>query len=81
LLSPYAIIKFDLPVLINQLEYILKYVEPMAKLEISLFGPFQVPLNSLPVIHLETVKVRALLVYLAAEAVHPQPRENLAALL
>jgi DNA-binding SARP family transcriptional activator len=50
----------------------------MAKLEISLFGPFQVLLNSLPVTQFESVKVRALLAYLAAEAVHPQPRESLA---
>ncbi len=53
----------------------------MAKLEISLFGPFQVLLNSSPVTQFESVKVRALLAYLAAEAIHPQPRESLAALL
>jgi DNA-binding SARP family transcriptional activator len=53
----------------------------MAKLEISLFGPFQVQLTSSPVTQFESVKVRTLLAYLAAEAVHPQRRESLAALL
>ena len=43
----------------------------MAKLEISLFGPFQVLLNGAPVTQFESVKVRALLAYLAAEASHP----------
>jgi DNA-binding SARP family transcriptional activator len=53
----------------------------MAKLEISLFGPFQVRLNSSPVTQFRSAKVSALLVFLAAEAVHTQPRESIAALL
>ena len=53
----------------------------MAKLEVSLFGPFQVRVNNSPVTQFKSVKVRALLAYLAAEAVHLQPRESLAALL
>jgi hypothetical protein len=52
----------------------------MAKLEISLFSPYQVIVNSAPVTHIESVKVLTLLAYLAAEAVHPQPPESLAAL-
>jgi DNA-binding SARP family transcriptional activator len=53
----------------------------MAKLEISLLGPFQVQLNGAPVTAFESVKVRALLAYLAAEADRPQRRETLATLL
>jgi DNA-binding SARP family transcriptional activator len=53
----------------------------MAKMEISLFGPFQVLLNGAPVTTFESVKVRALLAFLATETNHPQPREHLAALL
>ena len=53
----------------------------MAKLEISLFGPFQVLLNGAPVTAFESVKVRALLAYLAAEAARPHRRESLAVLL
>jgi DNA-binding SARP family transcriptional activator len=53
----------------------------MAKLEISLFGPFQVLLNREPVTQFESAKVRALLAYLAAEYTHPHSRESLAALL
>jgi DNA-binding SARP family transcriptional activator len=53
----------------------------MAKLEISLIGPFQVLLNNSPVTQFESVEVRALLAYLAGEAIHPQPRESQAALL
>ena len=79
--TAYAIIKLDLPVLINQLEYVLKYVEPMAMLEVSLFGPFQASLNSSPVTQFESAKVRTLLAYLAMEAVHPHPHESLVAWL
>ena len=53
----------------------------MAKLEIFLFGPFQVLLNGAPVTQFESAKVRALLAYLAAEADRPQRREALATLL
>jgi serine/threonine protein kinase/DNA-binding SARP family transcriptional activator/predicted ATPase len=81
LFLPYAIIKFDLPVLVSKLEYVLKYVGFMAKLEISLFGPFQVLLNRAPVTQFESVKVRALLAYLAAEYERSHTRDSLAALL
>jgi predicted ATPase/DNA-binding SARP family transcriptional activator len=53
----------------------------MAKLEIFLLGPFQVLLNEASVTAFESLKVRALLAYLAAEADRPQRREALAALL
>jgi predicted ATPase/DNA-binding SARP family transcriptional activator len=53
----------------------------MAKLGISLFGPFQVLLNREPVTQFESAKVRALLAYLAAEYVRSHTRESLAALL
>ncbi|MFZ2095549.1 MAG: hypothetical protein WAV05_02815 [Anaerolineales bacterium] len=45
----------------------------MAKYEISLFGPFQVLLNSLLLTQFESVKLRASLMVLVAEAVYPQP--------
>jgi DNA-binding SARP family transcriptional activator len=51
----------------------------MAKQEVSLLGSFQVLVNSSPVTQFKSVKVCALLRYLAAEAVHPQPREILVA--
>ena len=53
----------------------------MAKLEISLFGPFQVLLNNSPVTQFKSVEARTLLAYLAAETVRLQRRESLAALL
>jgi DNA-binding SARP family transcriptional activator len=53
----------------------------MSKLEISLFGSFQILLNSTLITQYESVKLNALLAYLPAEAVYPQPRESLAALL
>ncbi len=53
----------------------------MAKLEISLLGSFQVLLNGVPVTQFKTIKARALLAYLAAEIIRPQPRERLAELL
>jgi len=77
----YAIIKLDLPVLINQLEYVLKYVEPMAMLEVSLFGSFRALLNSAPITQFESAKAGALLAYLAMKAVHPHPHKSLAAWL
>jgi DNA-binding SARP family transcriptional activator len=43
----------------------------MAKLDISLFGPFQVLWNYLLVTQFESLKVRALLAYLATETVYP----------
>jgi DNA-binding SARP family transcriptional activator len=53
----------------------------MAKLEISLLGSFQVLLNGTPVTAFESVKVRALLAYLAAENARAHTRESLATLL
>ena len=53
----------------------------MTKLEISLFGPFQVLLDNSPVTQFESVEARTLLAYLAGDPIHPQPRESLAALL
>ncbi len=53
----------------------------MARLTVSLLGPFQVLLDGQPVTHFPTDKERALLAYLAAEADRPHRREALAALL
>lgn len=53
----------------------------MARLTLSLLGPFQVLLDGQPVTHFPTDKERALLAYLAAEADRPHRREALAALL
>jgi DNA-binding SARP family transcriptional activator len=53
----------------------------MAKLEISLFGSFQVLLNGASVTQFESVKVRALLAFMAAEYARSHTRESLAALL
>ncbi len=53
----------------------------MARLAISLIGPFQATLDGEPVTGFKANKVRALLAYLAVEARQPQPRSVLAALL
>lgn len=53
----------------------------MASLELSLLGPFQANLNGLPITTFESIKVRALLAYLAVEVERPQRREALAGLL
>ena len=53
----------------------------MARLSISLLGPFQVALNGEPVTGFKSNKVRALLAYLAVESAQPCPREKLAGLL
>jgi len=53
----------------------------MCRLSLSCLGPFQVSLDGQPVTTFKSVKVRALLVYLAVEADHPHPREVLAGLL
>ena len=53
----------------------------MAKLEILMLGPFQALLNGAPVTAFKTVKERALLAYLAAEANRPNDRAALAGLL
>jgi DNA-binding SARP family transcriptional activator/predicted ATPase len=53
----------------------------MARLSLSLLGPFQVTLDGQPVTGFESNKVRALLAYLAVEADRPHRREALAGLL
>jgi DNA-binding SARP family transcriptional activator len=53
----------------------------MARLSLSLLGPFQAMLDGKPIIRFESNKVRALLAYLAVEADRPHPREVLAGLL
>ena len=55
----------------------------MARLSLSLLGPFQAILEEKPVTGFESNKVKALLVYLAVEAGNdrPHPREILAGLL
>jgi DNA-binding SARP family transcriptional activator len=53
----------------------------MARLSLSLLGPFQAMLDGKPIVAFESNKVRALLAYLAVEADRPHPREALAGLL
>ena len=53
----------------------------MARLTLSLLGPFEVSLAGEPVTGFISDKVRALLAYLAVEADHPHRRESLAGLL
>jgi adenylate cyclase len=53
----------------------------MAHLAIRLLGPFEVTLDVEPVTQFETLKARALLAYLAAEATSPHRREALAEML
>ena len=53
----------------------------MARLSLSLLGPFQAILDGDPATGFESNKVRALLAYLAVEADRPHPRETLAGLL
>ncbi|MBN1814216.1 MAG: hypothetical protein JXA14_20425, partial [Anaerolineae bacterium] len=53
----------------------------MARLSLSLLGPFQAALDGEPVTAFESNKVRALLTYLAVEADRPHSREKLAGLL
>ena len=53
----------------------------MARLAVSLLGPFQAALEGQPITSFESVKVRSLLAYLASEASRPHRRETLAALL
>jgi hypothetical protein len=48
----------------------------MAKLEISLFDPFPVLLNSSLVTQFESVNLRTLPAFLATEAVHSQPGKS-----
>ena len=52
----------------------------MARLSLSLLGPFDTRLDGEPVVF-PTDKARALLAYLAVEADHPQRRDTLAGLL
>lgn len=53
----------------------------MARLSISLLGPFQATLHGQPVTGFESNRVRALLAYLAVEADSPHSRDRLAGLL
>jgi len=53
----------------------------MARLIVSLLGPFQATLDGKPVTGFESSKVRGLLAYLAAEMKRPHARETLAELL
>jgi DNA-binding SARP family transcriptional activator/predicted ATPase len=53
----------------------------MSHLSISLLGPFQATLDGQPITGFKSIKVRALLAYLAVEADRPHPREVLAGLL
>ncbi len=53
----------------------------MTRLEVSLFGPFEVTLDGALITTFESAKVRALLAYLAAESDRPHRREALATLL
>jgi DNA-binding SARP family transcriptional activator len=53
----------------------------MARLSLSLLGPFQVTLDGQPVTDFKSNKIRALLTYLAMEADRPHRREVLAGLL
>jgi WD40 repeat protein/DNA-binding SARP family transcriptional activator len=53
----------------------------MARLALSLLGPFQAILDGEPATGFESNKVRALLAFLAVEADRPHPRETLAGLL
>jgi DNA-binding SARP family transcriptional activator len=53
----------------------------MARLALALLGDYRAMLDEKPIAGFESVKVRALLAYLAVEAQHPHRREALAALL
>ncbi len=53
----------------------------MARLALSLLGPFQLLLDGAPVTDFESDRVRALLAFLAVEADKPHRRERLAGLL
>jgi len=53
----------------------------MARLSLSLLGPFQAALDGEPVVAFGSNKVRALLAYLAVEADRPHSREKLTGLL
>ena len=53
----------------------------MARLPLSLFGPFEARLDGEPVAGFHSDKVRALLAYLAVESDRPHRRESLAGLL
>jgi len=53
----------------------------MARLSLSLLGPFHTALDGEPIITFESNRVRALLAYLAVEAGRPHRRDTLAGLL
>ena len=50
----------------------------MARLVLRLFGGLEAVLDGALITAFESAKVRALLAYLAMEAVHPHPHESLA---
>ena len=60
--------------------YNLDRYRQMTNLQISLFGAYQVALDSTPLTEFESVKVRALLAYLAVERTRPHSRDTLAGL-
>lgn len=53
----------------------------MARLTLTLMGPFNALFDGEPITGFQSNKVRALLAYLAVEAVRPHPRETLSGLL
>ncbi|HSG16024.1 MAG TPA: BTAD domain-containing putative transcriptional regulator [Anaerolineae bacterium] len=53
----------------------------MARITLSLLGPFQLRLDGIPVSHWKSKKVQALLAYLAVEDGRPHHRDSLAAML
>ena len=53
----------------------------MARLSLSLLGPFQATLDGEPIAGFEATKVRALLAHLTVEAGQPHPRTVLTGLL
>lgn len=53
----------------------------MTQLALALLGPFQAQHNDKPITGFESMRARALLLYLAVEKAHPHPREALVELL
>ena len=53
----------------------------VARLTLSLLGPFEATLDGYPINKFESAKVQALLAYLVVEADRPHRRDALAALL
>jgi DNA-binding SARP family transcriptional activator len=55
--------------------------EDVGRLDVRLFGPFQVTLDGEPITGFRSDKVRALLAYLCTETTGPHRREKLAGML